>query len=540
VQACWLAYPGSTGLATMDYRISDPHLDPPALNDHPYSERTIRLPDAFWCYDPLENETVVGPAPVLKNRYITFGCLNNFCKVNDAVLVLWARVLNAVPESRLVILAIEGSHRERTLKRLADMGISEERIGFLSHAPRSSYLRYYDHIDIALDTVPSNGHTTSLDAYWMGVPVVTLVGRTVSGRAGLCQLTLLGLPDLIAQDADQYVQIAKALASDLPRITQMRATLRDRLRTSALMDAPRFARNMESAYRRMWQQWCDPQAPITLGSTPGGMPSVEIPLDIINQHIAPVRWNPAESAPRVSCLMVTRDRPAQARMAVECFIAQRYSNKELLIVSEHFDPAFTDWIAGLRPLDIRVLTLERPMASLGEIRNYAVQQASGELVCQWDDDDLFDPDRLSVQVSLLMRSGAHACVMQRWMIWWPHEQRLAISTRRHWEGSLIALKSIMPSYAPAAIGEDTPVIDHLLKHRRIVTFDLPWLYIYVAHGGNTFAAAHFQNQWAAASAWCEGMPYVQQLARLAERLPPGALLLSEKPSPDEFPIPKPC
>jgi predicted O-linked N-acetylglucosamine transferase (SPINDLY family) len=117
-------------------------------------------------------------------------------------------------------------------------------------------LKYYQDIDIGLDTVPYNGHTTSLDCFWMGVSVVTLSGPTVVGRAGLCQLMNLGLPDLVAADPEQYVQIAAELARDLPRLGDLRATLRDRMRASPLMNAPRFARNIESAYREMWRRWC--------------------------------------------------------------------------------------------------------------------------------------------------------------------------------------------------------------------------------------------------------------------------------------------
>ena len=126
---------------------------------------------------------------------------------------------------------------------------------FVAHQPRPQYLTYYHGIDIGLDTVPYNGHTTSLDSFWMGVPVVTLVGQTVVGRAGFGQLMNLGLPELIAASPEQYVRIAAELAGDLPRLADLRATLRQRLRASPLMDAPRFARNVEAAYRQMWRRW---------------------------------------------------------------------------------------------------------------------------------------------------------------------------------------------------------------------------------------------------------------------------------------------
>ena len=214
------------------------------------------MPDSFWCYDPLDSEPAVNALPAAEKGYISFGCLNNFCKVNPLVLKIWAQVLKAVDRSRLTLLAGEGSHRQHTLDLLAEEGVARDRVTFVANQPRPQYLRYYHGIDIGLDTVPYNGHTTSLDSFWMGVPVVTLVGPTVVGRAGLCQLMNLGLPELIASSPEQYVRIAAELAQDLSRLSELRVTLRDRMQASPLMDAPRFARNIEAAYREMWRRWC--------------------------------------------------------------------------------------------------------------------------------------------------------------------------------------------------------------------------------------------------------------------------------------------
>jgi predicted O-linked N-acetylglucosamine transferase (SPINDLY family) len=256
VQVCWLAYPGTTGLATIDYRLTDPHLDPPGSDDGHCSEQSLRLPDCFWCYDPLADEPAVNPLPALEQDRVTFGSLNNFCKVNAAVLKQWAEVLQAVPRSRLLMLAPEGTPRARTLEQLQREGIAKDRVAFVASQPRPQYLELYHHIDVGLDTFPYNGHTTSLDSFWMGVPVVTLAGQTAVGRAGACQLRNLGLPEWIATTPEQFVAIAVAAAGDLARLGQLRATLRDRMRKSPLMDAPRFARNIEAAYRGMWQRWC--------------------------------------------------------------------------------------------------------------------------------------------------------------------------------------------------------------------------------------------------------------------------------------------
>jgi predicted O-linked N-acetylglucosamine transferase (SPINDLY family) len=261
VQVSWLAYPGTTGLSTIDYRLTDPYIDPPGLHDRDYSEESIRLADTFWCYDPLAGEPAVSALPAMENGSITFGCLNNFCKVNDSVLKRWTQVLKGAPGSRLLLLAPEGSVRQRTLDLLEREGVERDRVALVDRQPRPQYLEIYQRIDIGLDTFPYNGHTTSLDAFWMGVPVVTLMGPTPVARAGLSLLTNLGLSELVATTPEQFVSIAFALAGDVPRLCELRATLRDRLRASLLMDAPRFARMVEAAYREMWRRWCENQAP---------------------------------------------------------------------------------------------------------------------------------------------------------------------------------------------------------------------------------------------------------------------------------------
>jgi len=256
VQATFAGYPGSTGLETIDYRLTDPYLDPPGLNDSFYSEKSIRLADSFWCYDPLAAEPGVNSLPAQTQGFVTFGCLNNFCKVNEEVLRLWAQVLKKIDRSRLMVLCPEGSHRQRLLDFLHREGIASERIDLVAQRPRPKYMELYHRIDLGLDTFPYNGHTTSLESFWMGVPVVTLVGKTVVGRAGLSQLTNLGLTELVAQTPREYVDIAAGLAADLPKLAELRRTLRSRMERSPLMDAGRFARNIEAAYREMWGRWC--------------------------------------------------------------------------------------------------------------------------------------------------------------------------------------------------------------------------------------------------------------------------------------------
>lgn len=177
--------------------------------------------------------------------------------MNDATIRLWARVLRSIEDSHLLLLVPEGSPRDRVTRLLQVEGIGAERVAYAGKLPRPEYLALHHRIDLGLDTLPYNGHTTSLDAYWMGVPIVTLVGQTVAGRAGWSQLSNLGLTGLAAQTPDEFVRVATNLARDLPRLAALRAELRGRMERSPLMDAPRFARHIEAAYRAMWRQWCE-------------------------------------------------------------------------------------------------------------------------------------------------------------------------------------------------------------------------------------------------------------------------------------------
>jgi protein O-GlcNAc transferase len=251
VQIAWLAYPGTTGIGAMDYRLSDPRLDPEGFDDH-YSERTLRLADSFWCYDPLTKEPAVNPLPAIERGYLTLGCLNNPCKLTDETLQLWGGVMRALPDARLLLMAPAGRHRRQLLRRLEAQSIAAQRVSFVEFRPRAKYLCSYHDIDFGLDTFPYNGHTTSLDALWMGVPIVTRVGATSVGRGGLSQLYHLDLLDLAAETDAAFVGSAVAIAKNIPRLAALRQQLRSRLEHSPLMDAARFARCIEDAYRRAW------------------------------------------------------------------------------------------------------------------------------------------------------------------------------------------------------------------------------------------------------------------------------------------------
>ncbi len=263
VQVTFAGYPAGTGLSAIDYRLTDPYLDPPGETDDQYVEKSIRLPDSFWCYEMssmmkgIEPIPQVSPLPALKNGYVTFGSLNHFSKVNDQVLHRWASVLKSVPGSRLLMLAPSPTDQTRVLTAMLRGGVDSSRIAFVGYVLPHQHFQRYHQIDIILDTLPYNGHTTSLDAFWMGVPVVTLTGRTCVGRAGFSQLMNLGLAHLCAHDEAQFVAIATSLAGDISGLASLRASLRQRMESCPLMDVPKFVTNIESAYRQMWRRWCE-------------------------------------------------------------------------------------------------------------------------------------------------------------------------------------------------------------------------------------------------------------------------------------------
>ncbi|WP_322107355.1 tetratricopeptide repeat protein [Paraburkholderia sp. J41] len=258
VQVAWLAYPGTTGSRAITYRLTDPWLAPPESSkaDDRYSERSIRLPDTFWCYDPLVTPFPVSGLAADENGFVTFGCLNSPRKLTDRTLQLWAAILKSVVDSKMILLLAQGSAREQVRSIFEAMGVDPSRLIFRDYQPRKAYLLTFEKIDITLDTFPYNGHTTSLDSFWMGVPVVTIVGSSPVSRAGYALLQNLGLPELSASTDEEFVRIAVRLARDRSRLRTLRCSLRERMEQSPLMDGPRFARGVEQAYLRMWKEWC--------------------------------------------------------------------------------------------------------------------------------------------------------------------------------------------------------------------------------------------------------------------------------------------
>jgi predicted O-linked N-acetylglucosamine transferase (SPINDLY family) len=256
IQVSYLGYLGTTGLQAMDYYLTDAHADPPGASDSHYQEQLIRLPECALCYAP-------GPAPERRaeppsrpSSRVTFGCLNSLAKVNDEVLTAWSRVLAAVPGSRLRLPAGAGRAATERVREIVERdGIDTERLMFAGWtATRFEYLALYQDIDIALDPFPYNGVTTTCDALWMGVPVVSLAGRMGASRQGVRFLRNVGLDELIAGTPDDYVRIATDLAGDRNRLSLWHSALRERMSRSPLMDATRLTRDLEAAYHAMFDQ----------------------------------------------------------------------------------------------------------------------------------------------------------------------------------------------------------------------------------------------------------------------------------------------
>jgi predicted O-linked N-acetylglucosamine transferase (SPINDLY family) len=194
--------------------------------------------------------------PAGKNGFITFGCLNQLAKVSPPAWDAWLAILQAMPAARLLIHSESGSHLDAVRARFQEKGITEDRLAFVGRVPQRQYFERYHELDLSLDPFPFSGHVSTLDSLWMGVPVITLAGRTVVGRAGVSILSSLGFSELIAETSQQYVEIAVAIARDHARLAVLRNGLRARMECSALMNVPQIAADVDSVLRRMWETWC--------------------------------------------------------------------------------------------------------------------------------------------------------------------------------------------------------------------------------------------------------------------------------------------
>jgi predicted O-linked N-acetylglucosamine transferase (SPINDLY family) len=265
VQVTYLGYPATTGLSAMDYRLTDARADPvesvggAPVADALHSEQLVRLPDTFLCWQAPDDSPpcVREPAP---DRRLTFASFNTMTKVSPATIAMWAQILKRRPESILMIKAVglaDAGTRQGVLTRFAELGVAENRLVLVDRVPGlASHLAMYQQVDVALDTYPYHGTTTTCEALWMGVPVVTRAGAVHASRVGVSLLHSVGLDDLVADSAQEYVEKALRIADDPDRRRLLRESMRPRMAASPLMDGPRFARAVEQAYRDMWQRWC--------------------------------------------------------------------------------------------------------------------------------------------------------------------------------------------------------------------------------------------------------------------------------------------
>lgn len=259
VQATWLGYFASTGIAEMDYLIADPVSIPESHHDH-FTEKIWYLPETRLCFSPpvIGDELASTPLPALRNGYVTFGCFQNVTKINDTVLAAWGRILQVLPQARLRLqnrLLNSPTIREQLQERFARSGIASERVTLAESVPRLDYLAAHAHIDIILDTFPFPGGTTTCEALWMGVPTVTVAGNSMLARQGASLLTCAGLADWVATDDEDYVAKAVARATDLEKLATLRAELHRQVMDSPLFDGTRFARNFEEAMWGMWRRF---------------------------------------------------------------------------------------------------------------------------------------------------------------------------------------------------------------------------------------------------------------------------------------------
>ena len=260
VQASWLGYLNTTGLEAIDYRITDAHASPEGPLDALHTEKLVRLPDSQWCYRPPAECPEVAPPPCVASGRVTFASFTNPAKIGRTTIELWARLLERLPGSRLLVVgATLISIPDEYLERFTRAGIAPGRLQVLGAKPFLEYLALHGAADIVLDTFPYSGGTTTCHALWMGVPVVTLAGETAASRGGASLLHAVGLGQLVAQTPEQYLDIAAALAADPKRLAALRAGMRRRMSASPLMDEERFTRNLEKAYRKMWRTWCAKQ-----------------------------------------------------------------------------------------------------------------------------------------------------------------------------------------------------------------------------------------------------------------------------------------
>jgi protein O-GlcNAc transferase len=256
VQALWQGYLDTTGLTAMDYFITDRWVVP-AEDEGSFSETVLRLPDAHFCFAPTGLDIPIRARP--SSGPLTFGSFNNFLKVSDGTVALWSRIIREIAGSRLLLKGGRFGNpaiRRLATERFAAHGIGADRLMLQTVASRTELLAAYNDVDIGLDPFPYNGCTTTIEALWMGVPVVALRGNRSVARASEAILSVVGLPNLVAEDGDAYVAVVKALADDRRYLSELKGSLRTLTEQSPICDCRRFAQGLEKLYRQIWTTWC--------------------------------------------------------------------------------------------------------------------------------------------------------------------------------------------------------------------------------------------------------------------------------------------
>jgi predicted O-linked N-acetylglucosamine transferase (SPINDLY family) len=254
VQITWLGLPATTGLSSIDYRLTDGDVDPPGVTERYHTESLVRL-TSHACFRASIALPPVNDLPALARGYVTFGSFNEIGKISPGTSALWARLLLEVPNSRL-LLACDAYAARYVQDRFTALGIGPERLVVVDRLPLSDYLKLHNEVDIALDSFPFNGGTVTRHALWMGVPVITLPGAMPASRVGVALMSQLGLESFVAATGDEYVEIAKRWTADLGGLAEVRRTLRSRMEEAPFSNGPAYTRELEAAYRSMWRMWC--------------------------------------------------------------------------------------------------------------------------------------------------------------------------------------------------------------------------------------------------------------------------------------------
>jgi protein O-GlcNAc transferase len=261
VQVTWNGYANTTGMTAIDYRITDALADPPGMTEHLHSEKLVRLPEIYMAFTPPAASPDVSAAPIREAGHISLGSFNALSKVTPRVIRVWSDILRALPRAQLLMCTVPaGRTRERVIREFASHGISDARLELLPKLPFHQFLAAQSRVDIALDPFPFSGTTTTCQTLWMGVPVVTLAGMSHVSRVGVTMLSNVGLRQCVAEDENDYVRSAIALATDTPRLREMRSGLRERMLLSPLTNGARLTRFLEDVYAKMWEDYCHESA----------------------------------------------------------------------------------------------------------------------------------------------------------------------------------------------------------------------------------------------------------------------------------------